>query len=164
MLVLSRKVGQKLLIGDDVVVTVHKINGNRAVLMESILREADGKLLFTPPGRAGTARDPRPRSPRIRHARLLICARVHVHHPGPLSLEAHRTDANIERERSDGVREVEQQRHARTAEKKKRITPSRTAVAARRDRVLPVAATRVYRFARASMCTIPDHFPLKHTA
>lgn len=33
MLVLSRKVGQKLLIGDDVVVTVHKINGNRAVLM-----------------------------------------------------------------------------------------------------------------------------------
>ncbi|OUT61811.1 MAG: hypothetical protein CBB71_03725 [Rhodopirellula sp. TMED11] len=33
MLVLSRKVGQKLLIGDDVVMTVHKINGNRAVLM-----------------------------------------------------------------------------------------------------------------------------------
>ena len=104
------------------------------------------------------------------YATVLPRARVHVHHPGLLLLEAHRSAPKTERERRVGVLVVEQQRHGHSARttttttkiKKSRIAPSRSAAC--RGRVLPVSATRVYLFARASIYTIPGQFPFKHTA
>jgi carbon storage regulator len=60
MLVLSRKVGQKIVLGDQVIITVNRISGGRVSLGITappgvrVVRSELGPIESTPPGAGGT--------------------------------------------------------------------------------------------------------------